>query len=73
LSYIYIYIYTHMMLKSLVNGFVQTSQYKLVQAPVKLIRKKGNPLRVAIGVVLAMESLMIKSANKAQEIERILW
>ena len=61
------------MLKSSVNGFVQTGQYKLVQVPAKLIRKKSNPLRVATGVMLATESPTIKSANGAQEIERILW
>ena len=58
-----------MMLKSLVDGFVQTDQCKLVQVPIRLIRKKWNSLRVVIGVVSAMESLMIKSANKAQKID----
>ena len=58
-----------MMLKSLVDGFVQTDQCKLLQVPVRLIRKRGNPLKVVIGVVLAMESLMIKSVNKARKIE----
>ena len=62
-----------MMLKSSVNGFVQTGQYKLIQVPAKLIRKKGNPLKVATGVVPAIESSVVKSANGAQEIEKILW
>jgi len=54
-----------MMLKSLVDGFVQMDQRKLVQVPVRLIRKKGNPPRVVTGVVPATKSPMIKSANRA--------
>ena len=61
-----------MMLKLSVDGFVQMDQRKLVQVPVRLIRKKGNPPRVVTGVVLATESPMIKSANRARGIERTL-
>ena len=61
-----------MMLKSLVDGFVQMDQRKLVQVPIRLIRKKGNPPKVVTGVVLATESPMIKLANRAQGIERTL-
>ena len=61
-----------MMLKSLVDGFVQTDQCKLVQVPVRLIRKKGNPLRVVTGIVPAMEFPIIKSVNKAREIENFV-
>ena len=61
-----------MMLKLSVDGFVQMDQRKLVQVPVRLIRKKGNPPRVVTGVVLATESPMIKSVNKARKIENFV-
>ena len=35
----------------------------------KVNKEKGNPLRVVTGVVLTMESLMIKSANKARKMD----
>lgn len=58
-----------MMLNLSVDGFIQSNQCKLVQVHVRLIRKKGSPLRVVTDVVPTMESLMIKLTNNARRIE----